>query len=61
VKVEFGDVDKTICSVAEKERCSLIVMGLRGEKGFLLGQWEHAYQVVSAATCPVLTVRPVVE
>jgi nucleotide-binding universal stress UspA family protein len=61
VRVEFGDVHKTICSVAEEERCSLIVMGLHNEKGLLQGHWEHAYQVVSAANCPVLTVRPLVE
>jgi nucleotide-binding universal stress UspA family protein len=59
VRVEFGNVQETICSVAEEERCSLIVMGLHGAKGLLEGRWEHAYQIVSEATCPVLTVRTI--
>jgi nucleotide-binding universal stress UspA family protein len=59
VRVEFGNVQSTICSVAEEECCSLIVMGLHGEKGLLEGRWEHAYQIVSDANCPVLTVRTI--
>jgi nucleotide-binding universal stress UspA family protein len=57
VRVEFGEVQSTICSIAEEECCSLIVMGLHATKGLLEGRWEHAYQVVCEATCPVLTVR----
>ena len=59
VRVEFGNVQEKICSVAEEEHCSLIVMGLHGAKGLLEGRWEHAYQIVSEATCPVLTVRTI--
>lgn len=59
VRVEFGRVQDTICSVAEEEKASLIVMGLHADNGLLEGRWEHAYQVVSQATCPVLTVRTV--
>ena len=59
IRVEFGEVPETISSVAEEDQCSLIVMGLHAEKGLLQGRWEHAYQVVSQATCPVLTVRTV--
>jgi nucleotide-binding universal stress UspA family protein len=57
VRVEFGTVQSTICSVAEEEQCSLIVMGLHAAKGLVEGRWEHAYQIVSQAMCPVLTVR----
>jgi nucleotide-binding universal stress UspA family protein len=59
IRVEFGNVQETICSVGEEDQCSLIVMGLHAEKGLLQGRWEHAYQVVSQATCPVLTVRTI--
>jgi nucleotide-binding universal stress UspA family protein len=59
VRVEFGNVQETICSIAEEEQTSLIVMGLHADKGLLEGRWEHAYQVVSQATCPVLTVRTI--
>lgn len=59
VRIEFGDVQSTICSVAEEECCSLIVMALHANPGLLQGRWEHAYQVVCEATCPVLTVRTI--
>jgi nucleotide-binding universal stress UspA family protein len=56
-RIEFGDAESTICSVAEEECCSLIVMGLHANLGLLEGRWEHAYKVVCEAACPVLTVR----
>jgi nucleotide-binding universal stress UspA family protein len=59
VRVVFGDVCSAICSVAEEEQCSQIVMGLRHHKGLFAGRWEHAYQVVAQAACPVLTVRAI--
>ena len=58
-RVVFGDVESNICSTAELEQCSLIVMGLHHDKSLLEGRWKHAYDVVINATCPVVTVRSV--
>jgi nucleotide-binding universal stress UspA family protein len=56
-RIEFGDVESTICSVAEEECCTLIVLGLHANLGLIEGRWEHAYKVVSEAACLVMTVR----
>jgi len=49
-----------ILEVAQKERADLIVLGLRRAKGYLRATHlpnAVAHQVISQATCPVLTVR----
>jgi nucleotide-binding universal stress UspA family protein len=58
--VRHGMPAEKILEVAEKEQADLIVLGLREGKG--VGRATHltnvAHQVLSLATCPVLTVRP---
>jgi nucleotide-binding universal stress UspA family protein len=58
--VRHGAPAEKILEVAEKEQADLIVLGLRAAKG--VGRATHltnvAHQVLSHATCPVLTVRP---
>jgi len=58
--VEFGSPSETILQVANRFDADAIVMGLRhtthiGAASHL--PWAVAYQVVCAASCPVLTVR----
>ncbi len=59
--VEQGKVAETILSVAARVKAELIVLGVRGPAG-VPGAATHlstatAHQLVSHASCPVLTVR----
>jgi nucleotide-binding universal stress UspA family protein len=58
VLVEFGNFAERILETAAKHKVDLIVLGIRQSAGFsrrLRG--ATAWNVVTAATCPVLTVR----
>src|SRR5262249_5017739 len=62
LKVEIGDPVKELIGYAERERPDLIVLGLPAKKTF--GSHFRAgvtYNIVSAAPCPVLTVRDITE
>jgi nucleotide-binding universal stress UspA family protein len=59
--VEYGSPAENILKVAERRHAHLIVLGVRKPEGSL-GLATHfaratAYEVVSQANCPVLTVR----
>lgn len=57
-KVEIGPVDETILGIATAQSADLIVLGLRSPDTFLDHlSWLHAYKIVCAACCPVLTIR----
>jgi nucleotide-binding universal stress UspA family protein len=61
-KVEIGDPVKELLGFAEEQRPDLIVLGLPANKTF----GSHfrtgvTYNIVSAAPCPVLTVRDITE
>lgn len=56
--VEFGSAAERILAVAQERLPSVIVMGVRQPVGFARRlKWATAYEVVSHAPCPVLTVR----
>lgn len=56
--VEFGSAAERILAVAHEYAPGLIVMGVRQPVGFARRlKWATAYEVVSHAPCPVLTVR----
>jgi nucleotide-binding universal stress UspA family protein len=56
--VEFGNAAERILAVAAERQPGLIVMGVRQPVGFARRlKWATAYEVVSNAPCPVLTVR----
>jgi nucleotide-binding universal stress UspA family protein len=56
--VRFGSAPEAILSVAEEIHPDLIVLGVRQPEGFGRRlRWATAYDVVSNAPCPVLTVR----
>ena len=57
-RVQRGDPVKEILRVAEETHADLIVLGAKTRKG-LAGHVPHteAYQVVSGASCPVLTIK----
>ncbi len=56
--VEFGAAADRILAAAASKKPGLIVLGVRQPAGFTLRfKWATAYAVVSAAPCPVLTVR----
>lgn len=56
--VRFGSASSTILSVAQEIRPDLIVLGIRQPESFARRiRWATAYDVVSNAPCPVLTVR----
>jgi nucleotide-binding universal stress UspA family protein len=58
VVVEFGSASERILAVAEQMRPDLIVLGVRQPESFARRlRWATAYDVVSNAPCPVLTVR----
>lgn len=58
--VEFGTAAEQILAVAAEHKPSLIVLGVRQPVGFARRlKWATAYEVVSHAACPVLTVRMV--
>jgi nucleotide-binding universal stress UspA family protein len=57
-RVEHGDPVREILRVAEDTQANLIVLGAKPRKG-LAGNVPHtkAYQVISDASCPVLTIK----
>ncbi len=56
--VEFGAAPERILAVAAEQKAGLIVLGVRQPAGFARRlKWATAYEVVSRARCPVLTVR----
>jgi len=57
-RVERGNPAEEILRVAEETQADLIVLGAKPRKG-LAGHVPHtkAYQVVSSASCPVLTIK----
>jgi nucleotide-binding universal stress UspA family protein len=57
-EVSVGDPVEQILRIAQETKADLIVMGAKARKNFA-GNVPHtkAYRVVSAAPCPVLTVR----
>lgn len=56
--VEFGPAAERILAVAHERTPGVIVMGVRQPVGFARRlKWATAYEVVSHAPCPVLTVR----
>jgi len=58
IVVEFGSASERILAVAEQMRPDLIVLGVRQPESFARRlRWATAYDVVSNAPCPVLTVR----
>ncbi len=60
--VEFGTAAERILEVAQKFNPALIVLGVRQPVGFARRfKWATAYEVVSDAPCPVLTVRMTTE
>ena len=57
-KIETGPIDETILGIAADQGADLIVLGLRSPDTFLDHlSWLHAYKIVCAACCPVLTIR----
>jgi nucleotide-binding universal stress UspA family protein len=58
--VEFGTAAERILALAAEHQPSVIVLGVRQPVGFARRlKWATAYEVVSQAPCPVLTVRMV--
>jgi nucleotide-binding universal stress UspA family protein len=58
VMVEFGSAPERILALANEQRPDLIVLGIRQPESFARRlKWATAYDVVSNAPCPVLTVR----
>ncbi len=58
IVIEFGGASERILAVAEQMRPDLIVLGIRQPESFARRlRWATAYDVVSNAPCPVLTVR----
>jgi nucleotide-binding universal stress UspA family protein len=58
--VVHGVPAEKILEAAQRERADLIILGLRRAKGYLRATHlpnAVAHQVISQATCPVLTVR----
>jgi nucleotide-binding universal stress UspA family protein len=58
--VAHGAPGEKILEVARKEQADLIVLGVRNAEGYLRATHlptAVAHQVISQATCPVLTVR----
>jgi nucleotide-binding universal stress UspA family protein len=56
--VEFGPTAERILAAAQEQQPGLIVLGVRQPVGFARRlKWATAYEVVSNAPCPVLTVR----
>jgi len=58
VRVVFGNPAEQILRIAKETNAELIVMGAKHRRS-LAGNVPHtkAYRVVSAAHCPVLTIR----
>jgi len=56
--VEFGAAADRILAVANREKPDVIVLGVRQPEGFARRlKWATAYELVTHAPCPVLTVR----
>lgn len=57
--VEFGPAVEKILQTAAGWNANLIVLGLRSVQDAATGKatWARAYEIVSKANCPVLTVR----
>jgi nucleotide-binding universal stress UspA family protein len=57
--VEFGAAPERILQTAADWNANLIVLGLRSAQEASTGKatWVRAYEIVSKANCPVLTVR----
>jgi nucleotide-binding universal stress UspA family protein len=57
--VEFGTAPERILQTAAALKANLIVLGLRSVQEASAGTatWAKAYEIVSKANCPVLTVR----
>jgi nucleotide-binding universal stress UspA family protein len=57
--VEFGSAPEKILETAAAWSANLIVLGLRHVQEAFRGEktWARAYEIVSKANCPVLTVR----
>jgi nucleotide-binding universal stress UspA family protein len=57
--VEFGPAPEKILETATAWNANLIVLGLRSVQEASAGRatWARAYEIVSKANCPVLTVR----
>jgi len=57
--VEFGSAAEKILETAARWKANLIVLGLRHVEEASRGEttWAKAYEIVSKASCPVLTVR----
>ena len=56
-RVEFGTPAPTIVAVAEHVHSDVIVMGLRAWSTDGVPMWRTAYEVVTHARCPVLSMR----
>ncbi len=56
-RVEFGPPAPTIVAVAEQTHSDMIVMGLRAWSTEGAPMWRTAYEVVTQARCPVLSMR----
>ncbi len=56
-RVEFGTPAPTIVAVAEQMHSDMIVMGLRAWSTDGAPMWRTAYEVVTHARCPVLSMR----
>src|SRR5215469_10067376 len=59
LRVEFGSAPEKILQTAAAWNANLIVLGLRTVEEASTGKatWIRAYEIVSKANCPVLTVR----
>lgn len=57
-RVEVGAIEDAILDVAEQEHVNVLMLGLKTPATYVdhLG-WLHAYRIVCAACCPVLTIR----
>jgi len=57
--IEFGSAPERILETAASWNANLIVLGLHHVREASRGEttWGRAYEVISKATCPVLTVR----
>jgi nucleotide-binding universal stress UspA family protein len=57
-RVEIGNVPMAILRVATEIDSDFIVLGVRSSSGVLdRFMWPIAYELVRAASCPVLTIR----
>lgn len=56
VKLEAGDVTKTVCALAKRSRADLLVIGRGGDSGATGRFPATAYAVIRQAPCPVVSV-----